>query len=178
MQTVKNLTEAFVGESCARNFYNFAANIARKEGFLKAAENFEKTANQENQHAKWLLKMIAEVGGSQKVNIDKEAPTLGNTQENLKNAISGENFEYENMYPDFAKKAEEEGCPEIAKRLLAIAKAEENHEGRFIKILDEIQNGEEAQVWECQKCGFFHSGNNPPEKCPSCDHPTSYFFGV
>ena len=178
METVKNLTEAFVGESCARNFYNFAANIARKEGFLQAAENFEKTANQENQHAKWLLKMIATIGGPQNVSMEKEAPTLGNTEENLKSAISGENFEHEKMYPQFAKAAEEEGFPEIAKRILAIAVAEKNHEERFSRALEKIKNGEKAEKWECQKCGFLHAGDNPPEKCPSCDHPTNYFFGV
>ena len=175
MKTIENLTHAFVGESCARNFYNFAANIARKEGYLKAAENFEKTAIQENQHAKWLLKMIAEIGGATNSSLETKAPALGNTVENLKNAINGENFEHEKMYPEFAKVAEEENLPEVAKRVLAIATAEKNHENRFTKILNEIEKGE---TWECQKCGFLHSGSGAPEKCPSCDHPQNYFFGV
>jgi len=178
MKTIKNLTAAFVGESCARNFYNFSANIARKEGHLLAAEIFEKTANQENQHAKWLLKMIAEIGGAQNSEIEKKAPSLGDTKQNLQNAISGENFEHDTMYPEFAKIAKEEGFPKIADRLLAIAIAEKNHSQRFSKVLEKIENGEQSNFWECQKCGFLHEGSSAPEKCPSCDHPQYFFFGM
>jgi len=176
MKTIQNLTEAFVGESCARNFYDFAAKIAYKEGFLRAGKNFETTALQENQHAKWLLKMIAQLGGAQKISLEKVAHSLGNTQENLKNAIEGEKFEYEKMYPQFAEIAKNEGHPEIAQRILAISKAEENHQRRFSEILQKIEQGEKGTSWECQKCGFWQEGENPPEKCPSCDHPQNYFF--
>ena len=176
MKTIANLTAAFVGESCARNFYDFAATIARKEGFLRAAENFEKTAIQENQHAKWLAKMAAQIGSAAAFSVEKEMPKLGTTAENLRAAIGGENFEHEKMYPEFARIAREENLPEIADRLLAIAEAEKNHERRFRENLEKVERGEAGDFWECQKCGYFQRGS-APEKCPSCDHPQHYFFG-
>lgn len=185
-QTIQNLTKAFIGESQARNRYTFYAKIAKKEGYETVSALFELTAQQENEHAKWLLRMINDLKkGSDEVldviTVEAEAPTiLDNTIKNLKAAIGGENYEYSTMYPDFANTADEEGFPEIATRLRAIANAEENHEERYKKVLNEIESGtmfkkDHEVSWTCRKCGHVHTGAEAPEKCPSCGHPTAYF---
>lgn len=185
-ETIKNLAKAFVGESQARNRYTMYAKIAQKEGYEKIGEVFLTTADQEKQHAKWLFRMINEIkkGTSksiEEVTIDAEVPTmLGNTIENLKAAINGENYEHTNMYPEFAKKAREEGFQEVANRLEAISKAEEHHEERYTKILKEVEAGtffkKEVDVeWVCRECGYVHTGTTPPELCPSCDHPQAFY---
>lgn len=185
-QTIKNLTKAFIGESQARNRYTFYAKIAKKEGFEQIAETFLITAENEREHAKWLFRLINELKKKTDENFDEikveaSAPTvLGNTVENLKAAIAGENYEHTKMYPEFADVAEREGFPEIAKRLRAIAKAEEHHEERYRRLLQEVEAGtvfkKSGEVyWVCRKCGYVHFGLEPPEKCPSCDHPKNYF---
>ncbi len=184
--TIQNLTKAFIGESQARNRYNFYAKIAKKEGFEQIAEIFLITAENEKEHASWLFKLINELKKKTEKNLDEieveaKAPTiLGNTFENLKVAISGENYEYTKMYPEFAEVAEKEGLPEIAKRLKAIAKAEEHHEERFKKLLKEVEadtvfKKEKEVWWVCRECGYVHFGKQPPEECPSCDHPRSFY---
>jgi rubrerythrin len=182
MQTLKNLCDAFVGESQARNRYTMYSKIAIKEGYQAVAANFELTATQEAEHAKWLMRMIQELKeGEEPVLIETGvATTLGTTVENLKAAIGGEHHEHQNMYPEYAKQAEEEGYDKIAERLRSIAKAEENHEERYKQHLVAIENGtmfkaEEAVVWQCRKCGYMHAGQEAPEECPSCDHPQEYF---
>lgn len=185
-ETIKNLAKAFIGESQARNRYSFYSKIAREEGFEQIAEIFLITAENERQHAKWLLRMINDLKKKSKknfdeINVDSSVSTiLGNTKENLKAAIDGENYEYSKMYPEFAKISEKEGFPEIAKRLRAIALAEKHHEERYKKLLKEVENGsvfkkKEKVWWVCRECGYVHYGNEPPEKCPSCDHSKSFF---
>ena len=185
-KTIENLTKAFIGESQARNRYTFYAKIAKKEGFEQISEIFLITAENEREHAKWLFRLINDLKKKSQENLDEIkveaiAPTtLGDTKENLKSAIAGENYEHTKMYPEFAKIAEEEGYPEIAKRLRAIAKAEEHHEERYKKLLKEVEAStvfkKEKEVWwVCKECGYIHFGKEPPEKCPSCNHPRSYF---
>lgn len=182
MKTLENLVEAFIGESQARNRYTMYAKIAKREGFEQIAEIFEITAENEKEHAKWIFQMIQELKGDvNEINIEATAPLiLGNTIENLKAGISGENYEHTSMYPEFAKIAEEEGFPEIATRLRAIAVAEKHHEERFRKLLELVEKGkfferDKEIEWVCRKCGYVHKGKTPPEKCPSCDHPKNYF---
>lgn len=184
--TIENLTKAFIGESQARNRYAFSAKIAQKEGFEQVAEIFLITADNEREHAKWLFRLINELKEKSNKNLDEikveaEAPTvLDNTLENLKTAIAGENYEYTQMYPEFANIAEKEGFPEIAARLRAIAVAEKHHEERYKKLLKEVEGKtifkkEKKVYWVCRKCGYVHEGEEPPEKCPSCSHPKNYF---
>ncbi len=185
-KTIKNLTKAFIGESQARNRYTFYAKVAKKEGFEQIAEIFLITAENEKEHASWLFKLINELKKKGQKNLDEirveaVAPTtLGDTTENLKAAIAGENYEYTKMYPGFADVAQKEGFPEIAKRLRAIAKAEEHHEERYKKLLKEVGAGtvfkkKKKIWWVCRECGYVHFGTKPPEKCPSCDHQRSFY---
>jgi len=181
-KTIENLTKAFIGESQARNRYSFYASIARKEGFQQIAEIFQITADNEKEHAKRIFEHINEIKeNSNPIKVEAEAPTtLGTTSENLKAAIAGENHEHTSMYPEFAKVAEEEGLPDIAKRLRAIAIAEKHHEERYKKLLEQVEKGtvfkkEEPVEWVCRECGYVHTGKEPPEKCPSCDHDTSFY---
>jgi rubrerythrin len=184
--TIQNLTKAFIGESQARNRYTFYSKIAQEEGFEQIAEIFLITADNEREHAKWLFRLINELKQKSdenldEINVEAAAPTvLGNTVENLKAAIAGEHYENSQMYPEFADAAEKEGFPEIAKRLRAIAMAEVHHEQRYRKLLNEVENNtvfkkEKKVYWVCRKCGYIHEGEEPPEKCPSCDHPTKHF---
>lgn len=184
--TIQNLTKAFIGESQARNRYTFYSKIAQEEGFEQIAEIFLTTADNEREHAKWLFRLINELKQKSsenldEINVEAAAPTvLGNTVENLKAAIAGEHYENSQMYPEFADAAEKEGFPEITKRLKAIAKAEVHHEQRYRKLLKEVENKtvfkkEKKVFWVCRKCGYIHEGDEPPEKCPSCDHPAKHF---
>jgi rubrerythrin len=184
--TIQNLTKAFIGESQARNRYTFYSKIAQEEGFEQIAEIFLTTADNEREHAKWLFRLINELKQKsdenlEEINVEAAAPTiLGNTIDNLKAAIAGEHYENTQMYPEFADVAEEEGFPEIAKRLRAIAKAEVHHEERYRKLLKGVENNtifkkEKKVFWVCRKCGYIHEGEEPPEKCPSCDHPAKHF---
>jgi rubrerythrin len=185
-RTMENLAKAFVGESQARNRYTFYSKVARKEGFEQIAEIFLITAENEREHASWLFRLLGELGkksGEMPKEMKVEAPvptTLGTTAENLRAAISGENYEWTQMYPEFARVAEEEGLPEVAKRLRAIAVAEKHHEERYSKLLREVEGGtvfrKEKEVWwVCRECGYVHFGKEPPERCPSCDHERSFY---
>jgi rubrerythrin len=185
-RTMENLAKAFVGESQARNRYTFYSKVARKEGFEQIAEIFLITAENEREHASWLFRLLGELGkkgGGMPKEMKVEAPvptTLGTTAENLRAAISGENYEWTQMYPEFARVAEEEGLPEVAKRLRAIAVAEKHHEERYSKLLREVEGGtvfrKEKEVWwVCRECGYVHFGKEPPERCPSCDHERSFY---
>ncbi|MCF7836820.1 rubrerythrin family protein [Candidatus Gracilibacteria bacterium] len=185
-QTIQNLAAAFIGESQARNRYSIYAKIAKKEGFEQISEIFEMTAMQEAEHAKWIFRMIQDLKKKSEedlseVKIEAGVPTIiGKTAENLMAAIVGENHEHSEMYPEFAKVAREEGFPEIAERLKAIASAEAHHEERYKKLLVEVENNsihakQEEVEWVCRKCGHIHRGKTPPEKCPSCGHPPAYF---
>ncbi|MFH1403941.1 MAG: rubrerythrin [Candidatus Altiarchaeota archaeon] len=184
--TIKNLMKAFMGESMARNRYTIYARTAQKEGYEQVSAIFLETAEQEREHAKWLFRLINELKGKSsedygEITVEATGPTvLGTTIENLKEAAAGENYEHTTMYPEFAKVAETEGFKDIAARLRAIAKAEMHHEERYKKLLAEVEGGSvfkksEPKSWVCRKCGYTHDGASPPEKCPSCGHPTSYF---
>ena len=184
--TIQNLTKAFIGESQARNRYTFYSKTAQKEGYEQIAEIFMVTADNEREHAKWLFRLIDELKQKSDESYDEifvnaSAPTvLGTTVDNLKAAIEGEHYEHSQMYPEFADIAEKEGFPEIAKRLRAIAKAEAHHEERYKKLLKAVENNtilkkDKKIVWVCRKCGYIHEGEEPPEECPSCDHPAKYF---
>ncbi|UCG03847.1 MAG: rubrerythrin family protein [Candidatus Heimdallarchaeota archaeon] len=185
-ETIQNLAKAFIGESQARNRYSFYSKIAKKEGYEQIADIFLITADNEREHAKWLFRMINQLKENlsediDELNVDGTVPlTLDNTLKNLEAAISGERYERETMYPEFAATAEREGFYDIATRLRAIGKAEEHHEERYTKLLKEIE-GETVfkkvgkVQWVCKKCGYVHEGETPPTSCPSCDHPRNYF---
>lgn len=185
-QTIQNLSKAFIGESQARNRYSFYSKVAKKEGFEQIAEIFLITAENEKEHANQLFKLINELkrklkGKLDEIKVEASAPTiLGSTSQNLKAAIAGENYEYTQMYPAFAKVAQKEGLTAIAERLRAIAVAEKHHEERYRKLLKEILAGSVFKKpkkvwWVCRECGYVHFDNQPPIKCPSCDHPRSFY---
>lgn len=185
-ETIKNLTKAFIGESQARNRYSFYAKVARKQGYEQIGEIFLTTAKQEKEHAKRLFEYINELKKDSGENLEEikveatTSTTLGDIAENLKAAIAGENYEYTDMYPGFAKTAEEEGLPKIAARLKAIAIAEKHHEERYKKLLKEVEAGtvfkkEKEIEWTCRECGYVHFGTEAPEQCPSCDHEQSFY---
>lgn len=187
-ETLKNLAKAFIGESQARNRYNIYAKIAKKEGYEQLGAIFDLTAEQEREHASWLLKLInqlkEEAGNPAELNeleVEAKAPTVrSTTADNLKAAIAGENYEHTQMYPEFADQAEKDGYPQIANRLRSIAKAEEHHEERYQKLLSNLEAGtifkkEEEKEWTCRKCGYVHKGKTAPDKCPSCDHEQAFY---
>lgn len=164
-QTEKNLEAAFAGESQARNKYNYFASVAKKEGFEQMAEIFNKTADNEKEHAKlWL----------------KELKGIGTTAENLAHAADGENYEWTDMYEGFAKTAEEEGFIALAKKFRMVAAIEKRHEERYRALLHNIEAQEvfaksDVKVWECRNCGHIVVGEKAPEVCPVCAHPQAYF---
>ena len=164
-QTEKNLLAAFAGESEARNKYTFFASMARKEGYEQIAALFLKTAENEKEHAKlWF----------------KELEGIGDTAENLQAAAEGENYEWTDMYEDFAKTAEAEGFTELAHRFRLVAAIEKHHEERYRALLHNVEMAEvfaksEVKVWECRNCGHIVIGTSAPEVCPTCNHPRSYF---
>ncbi|NOQ45848.1 MAG: rubrerythrin family protein [Desulfobulbaceae bacterium] len=177
-KTETNLMTAFAGESQARNRYSFAAKAAKKEGFVQISRIFERTAEQERAHAKTLFKLLE--GGEVEVTAAFPAGTIGTTMENLEAAAAGEEHEYMEMYPEFAKTAKEEGFPVIAATFTAIAKAEKQHATQYRAFIDNLKNGrvfkrDDAVIWYCNKCGYIHEGTEPPIKCPACAHPRSYF---
>ena len=164
-KTEKNLQAAFAGESQARNKYTYFASVARKEGYQQNAEIYEKTANNEKEHAKLWIKALGE---------------LGDTAANLLHAAEGENYEWTDMYATFAKEAEEEGFVELAARFRAVAAIEKTHEERYRKLLNNVEMKavfEKAgeTMWECRNCGHLVIGKKAPEVCPVCLHPQSYF---
>ena len=164
-KTTDNLKAAFSGESEARNKYTFFAEIARKEGYLYIAKIFEETADNERQHAKDHLLLL---GG------------LGDTVANLKEAIGGEDYEVQSMYPGFVKDAEEEGDKKAANAFRQVAKIEAHHRERYKKLLAMVEAGtvfqrEEPIKWKCSVCGYIVEAKQPPKKCPSCEHPQKFY---
>ena len=177
-QTEKNLLTAFAGESQARNRYTYYASKAKKEGYVQISDIFAETADQEKEHAKRLFKLLE--GGEVEISGAFPAGTIDPTVENLKAAAAGENYEHTEMYPGFAKVAEEEGFSDIAAVFLAIAVAEKQHEKRYLDLAANIDAGrvfnrETPVVWRCRNCGYLHEGNKAPETCPACDHPQAHF---
>ena len=167
-KTEKNLMQAFAGESEARNKYTYYASQAKKDGYVHIAKIFEETANNEKEHAKIWFKLLH--GGS-----------IASTLENLEDAANGENYEWTDMYANFAKEAREEGFNDIALLFENVAKIEKEHEERYRKLFENIKNEEvftksEPVVWECANCGFTYTGDSAVEICPVCKHPKSYFM--
>lgn len=165
-KTEANLMTAFAGESGARNKYTYYASKAKKEGYEQIAALFEETANNEKEHAKIWFKLLH--GG------------IGSTEENLRDAAAGENYEWTDMYKTFAKEAREEGLNHIAFLFEEVAKIEKEHEERYLRLLDNLQTDEvfhkkEGVQWICSNCGYIHEGTDAPKVCPVCAHPQSYF---
>ena len=164
-QTEKNLQTAFAGESQARNKYTYFASKAKKEGYEQIAALFLKTADNEKEHAKlWF----------------KELDGIGDTKANLAAAADGENFEWTDMYDEFAKTADAEGFPELAAKFRGVAAIEKTHEERYRALLNNIETAKvfeksEVKVWECRNCGHIVVGTKAPELCPVCAHPQAYF---
>ena len=166
-KTEQNLMTAFAGESQARNKYTYFASKAKKEGYEQIAAIFEETANNEKEHAKIWFKLLN--GG--------DIPT---TTDNLQSAAEGENYEWTDMYSEFAKTAKEEGFDHIAYLFEGVAKIEKEYEERYKKLLaninDEIVFSEDGEtIWICRNCGHIHIGKKAPNVCPICNHPQSYF---
>ena len=166
-KTEKNLMDAFAGESQARNKYTYYASKAKKEGYEQIAELFLETADNEKEHAKLWFKLLHE----------NDVPS---TIENLKDAASGENFEWTNMYERMAKEAREEGFDRIAFLFEGVAKIEKEHEERYLKLLENVENGlvfskDGERIWKCRNCGHIVIGKSAPEVCPICAHPKAYF---
>ena len=166
-KTEKNLNAAFAGESQARVKYQFYASKAKKEGYEQIASIFEETSDNEKEHAKIWYKLLH----------DGAVPS---TEENLKDAIAGENYEETEMYVKFAAEAREEGFEEIAKLFEEVGKIEAEHEKRYRKLLDNLEKGivfkgDGVTVWKCRNCGYIHIGDSAPEECPVCKHPQAYF---
>lgn len=177
-KTERNLLTAFAGESQARNRYTYFASKAKKEGLEQIATIFGETANQEKEHAERLFKLLE--GGEVEVQAAFPAGVIGTTAENLKAAAGGENYEWTDMYPSFAKVAREEGFEEIAEIFEAIAVAEKQHEKRYLGLLanveaDTVFKKEKPVVWRCLNCGYLHEGKEAPELCPACAHPRAYY---
>ncbi len=167
-KTEKNLMEAFAGESQARNKYTYYASQAKKEGYVQISKIFEATADNEKEHAKLWFKLL-------------HNGQIADTMTNLEDAANGENYEWTEMYAQFAKEAEEEGFNDIAFLFKKVAEIEKHHEERYKKLLENVKNGkvfekEEDVEWECANCGFRHRGAKSVEMCPVCKHPKAYFF--
>ena len=177
-QTQKNLMGAFAGESQARNRYTYYASAAKKEGLVQVAQIFEETANQEKEHAKRLFKLMD--GGTAEITADFPFGVIGTASENLAAGAEGENYEWTEMYPGFAKTAREEGFEAIAKVFEAIAVAEKQHEKRYNELKANIEAGkvfkkDTTVVWRCINCGYIFEGKEAPAMCPACAHPQSYY---
>ncbi|WP_243545068.1 rubrerythrin [Pseudodesulfovibrio tunisiensis] len=177
-RTERNLLTAFAGESQARNRYSYFSSKAKKEGYVQIANIFAETADHEKEHAKRLFKFLE--GGEVEITAAYPAGVIGSTLENLKEAAAGENHEWAEMYPEFAKIAREEGLNDIAAVFENIAVAEKYHEERYKALMDSIETDkvfakEEEIVWRCSNCGYNHKGTTAPVKCPACDHPQKYF---
>ena len=177
-KTEQNLLKSFAGESQARGRYVYFASIAKKEGYEQIAAIFNETAEQEKEHAKRFFKFLE--GGMVEITASYPAGILSTTVENLKAAAAGENEEWSELYPEFAKVADEEGFPQIAEAFRRIATVEAGHEDRYLKLYERMINGtvfedEEEIEWQCRNCGYIHKGKKAPEVCPACQHPKAYF---
>jgi len=177
-QTEKNLLKSFAGESQARMRYDYFAKKAKKEGYEKIRLIFEETALQEKEHAKRFFSFLE--GDGVEITATYPAGKIGSTVENLRESAMGEHEEHTELYPEFAKIAEEEGFSEIADLWRNVSVAEKHHEERFSALLSDLEagkmfKGEGGQTWRCLNCGFVHEGDEAPENCPACNHPQAYF---
>lgn len=165
-KTEANLAAAFAGESQARNKYTYFASAAKKEGLIEVSKIFEETAANEKEHAEIWFKLLHD--------------GIGQTAENLEGAAAGENYEWTDMYPGFAKTAKEEGFANIAFLFESVAKIEKEHEARYLRLLEKVKDGtlyvsDQVVIWQCTNCGHIHVGEKAPAICPVCDHPQGYF---
>lgn len=177
-QTEKNLLKAFAGESQAKNRYEFASKVAKEEGYEQISGIFLETALQEQQHAKRFFRFLE--GGMVEITASYPAGKTETTRDNLEAAAEGEHEEWSDLYPGFAKVAEQEGFMNIATAFKAISMAEKVHEERYRKLLENVMQNkvferDEEVFWYCRKCGYVHFGTKPLKNCPACLHPTSYF---
>ena len=175
--TEQNLLKSFAGESQARNRYEFFAKTAKKEGYMQIANIFQETADQEKEHAKRFFKFLE--GGMTEITATYPAGVIGTTVENLKASAEGENEEWTELYPEFARIAKEEGFNEIAVAFKMIATVEAQHEKRFLKLLQNISEDKvfikDGKVWwKCLNCGYVYESVKALETCPACLHPKSY----
>mgnify|MGYP000141938128 CR=1 FL=1 len=166
-KTQANLMAAYAGESEATNKYTYYASKAKKDGFVQISKLFEETAGNEREHAKIWFKLL-------------HNGTVADTATNLKDAAGGENYEWTEMYPQFAKEAEEEGFTEIAALFRMVAEIEKEHEQRYLKLLENVEQGlvfsrDGERIWKCSNCGHIVIGKEAPEVCPVCSHPKAYF---
>lgn len=166
-KTEQNLLKAFAGESQARNKYTYYASKAKKEGYEQIAAIFEETAGNEKEHAEMWFKLLHD-------------GAIPSTEENLKDAANGENYEWTDMYKEMAAVAREEGFNEIAMKFELVAKIEAEHEKRYLKLLENVKGGkvfiaDDVVVWKCRNCGHIHVGKQAPKVCPTCGHAQSYF---
>lgn len=178
-ETEKNVVAAFIGESQARNKYTYWASKAKDEGYVQIQQIFLETADQEKEHAKRLFKFL-EGGAEVAAGAGGHAGFIGTTLENLKQAAGGENYEWQHMYPDFAKVARSEGFDVIATVMENIAVAEKQHAKRYEAMAKHIEDGdmwvqESPTTWRCINCGFIYVGKEAPKACPACAHPQAYF---
>ncbi|MCD6092170.1 MAG: rubrerythrin family protein [Bacteroidales bacterium] len=177
-KTEQNLLKSFAGESQARMRYDYYAKQALKEGLNQMAAIFDETALNEKEHAKRFFKFLE--GGMVEITATYPAGVIGTTLENLKASAEGENEEWTELYPEFAKIAEEEGFNEIATAYKMIARVEKAHEERFRKLYTNLEEGKVFEregkiIWKCRNCGYLHQGEKAPKTCPACLHPQSYF---
>ena len=177
-QTEKNLLASFAGESQARNRYTYFASVAKKAGFEQIAAIFLETADNEKEHAKRFFKFLE--GGEVEIQVSYPAGIVGDTLQNLLASANGENEEWTKLYKDAEDTARAEGFDEIAIQFKEIAEVEEEHEKRFRKLLNNIENKkvfkkDETVKWKCRNCGYVHEGNEAPNECPACYHPQSYY---
>ena len=177
-KTEQNLLKSFAGESQARMRYDYFAKQAKKEGYEQISAIFAETALNEKEHAKRFFKFLE--GRPVEITAVYPAGKIGTTSENLKAAAEGENEEWTELYPEFAKIADEEGFGEIATAYRMIAKVEKAHEERYTKLLNNLEEGKVFErngmiTWKCRNCGYLHEGTKAPETCPACLHPQAYF---
>lgn len=181
-KTAENLLKAFAGESQARNRYTYYSSTAKKQGYVQIANIFLETAENEKEHAKRFYKFLLNDLQGEGIEINATYPVslYGDTKDNLKAAASGENEEWSELYPEFAKVAREEGFEEIAVAFERIAEVEKHHEARYNKLVENIEKDmvfkkDKVQLWKCNNCGYIFEGEEAPEVCPACVHPKAYF---
>jgi len=177
-KTEKNLLAAFAGESQARNRYTYFASVARTEGFEQISGIFQETADNEKEHAKVFFKHLE--GGDATIEATYPAGKIGTTGENLLAAAEGEKLEWGTLYPNFEKVAREEGFDKVAESFKEIAEVEAQHEKRYRKLLENVENKtvfkkDKVVKWKCRNCGYVHEGNEAPKVCPACKHPQSFY---
>ena len=177
-ETEKNLLKAFAGESQARNRYTYFASVAKKEGYRQIESIFQETADNEKEHAEIFFKHLE--NGDVEIQASYPAGKIGTTKENLLAAAEGEKLEWSSLYPEFEKIAKKEGFDEIADSFNEIAEVEKEHEKRYRKLLENINNNkvfkkDKTIKWKCRNCGYVHEGDEAPDECPACKHPKEYY---